>query len=417
MNIGYACLTVGVPDVKQRTCTIKNASPDVLMNLIRSNLGSLDKILDYNIQNNIKLFRISSDIIPFGSHPVNTLKWWEVFKDRLIDIGHKAMMNNMRLSMHPGQYTVLNSPDEAVVARAVEDLRYHARFLDAMDLGTEHKLILHIGGIYGDKTAAVDRFIRQYRCLDGNIRRRLVIENDDRQNTISDVLSIGESEGIPVVFDDLHHQVNPDNTRSEPEWIVACRNTWKTEDGPQKLHYSQQDPGKRPGSHSSTLDVDCFLQFCTHLPQRDTDIMLEVKDKNLSAIKCINAVSSPQIQRLEKEWGRYKYMVLEHSPQIYDKIRQLLKDKNEYPFLAFYKLIDESMNTPVTSGNAVNAARHVWGYAGCMADEKTRACFEKELDRVSRGGSTIAVKRHLWKLAFAMQQKYLQDSLYFKELF
>lgn len=296
MNIGYACLTVGVSGVKQRTCAMKNASPDILRSLIQSNLESLDKILDYNIQSNIRLFRISSDIIPFGSHRINTLRWWEEFKDKLREIGHKALTNGIRLSMHPGQYTVLNSPDEDVVARAVEDLQYHARFLDAMGLGTEHKIILHIGGTYGDKPAAVQRFIRQYRCLDENIRRRLVIENDDRQYTISDVLSIGEREGIPVVFDNLHHQVNPDNTRSEMEWIVACRNTWKAEDGPQKLHYSQQDTGKRPGAHSATLDVDDFLQFYTRLPNQDMDIMVEVKDKNLSAIKCINAIASSKVK-------------------------------------------------------------------------------------------------------------------------
>ena len=213
MNIGYACLTVGVPGIKQRTCRIKNATPDVLLSLIQSNIEALDKILNYNIKNGIKLFRISSDIIPFGSHPVNTVKWWEIFNDKLNEIGRKAITNSIRLSMHPGQYTVLNSPDEAVVERAVEDLRYHARFLDSMGLGKEHKIVLHIGGIYGDKTDAIRRFVQRYHFLDENIRQRLVIENDDRQYSISDVLSIGESEGIPVVFDSLHHQVSPDNTR------------------------------------------------------------------------------------------------------------------------------------------------------------------------------------------------------------
>ncbi len=69
MSIGYACLTVGVPGTKLRSCTLKNSAPDVLTYLIQSNLTALDKILDYNIQNGIKLFRVSSDIIPFGSHP------------------------------------------------------------------------------------------------------------------------------------------------------------------------------------------------------------------------------------------------------------------------------------------------------------------------------------------------------------
>lgn len=90
MNIGYASLTVGISGIKQRTSTMKRASSDVLMSLIQSNLEWLDKTLDYNIQNDINLFRISSDIIPFGSHPVNTLKWWEKSNDKLKEIGSKA---------------------------------------------------------------------------------------------------------------------------------------------------------------------------------------------------------------------------------------------------------------------------------------------------------------------------------------
>ena len=416
MNIGYACLTVGVPGIKQRTCTMKNATSDVLMNLIQSNLEALDKILDYNIQNGIKLFRISSDIIPFGSHPVNTVKWWEIFNDKLNEIGHKAITNGMRLSMHPGQYTVLNSPDDEVVGRAVEDLIYHARFLDAMGLGKEHKIVLHIGGIYGNKTSAVTRFIQRNRCLDENIRQRLAIENDDRQYSIFDVLSIGEREGIPVVFDNLHHQVNPDNTHSEIEWIAACASTWKQSDGLQKIHYSQQQADKRPGSHTATLKIDDIVKYCTHLPKQDTDIMVEVKDKNLSATKCINAVAQPKIERLEKEWGRYKYLVLEHSPKLYHEIRQLLKGKSTYPVIEFYNLIDDAMMTPVKYGNAVNAAQHVWGYFKDSADLSTRLTFEKSINKLSMGENTSSVKRILWKMAVAQQQQYLLDSLYFMKL-
>ncbi|MDD2483532.1 MAG: UV DNA damage repair endonuclease UvsE [Eubacteriales bacterium] len=416
MNIGYACLTVGVPGTKQRTCSMKNATPDVLRSIIETNLESLNRIVDYNIQNGIKLFRISSDIIPFGSHSVNTLRWWEEFGDKLQELGQKAMANGIRLSMHPGQYTVLNSTDEAVVARAIDDLHYHTRFLDAMGLGGEHKLILHIGGVYGDKDAATKRFIKQYHCLDANVQKRLVIENDDRQYTISDVLRIGESECIPVVFDNLHHQVNCDNSRSVSEWIHGCSETWKASDGVPKLHYSQADKEKRAGAHSATLAVDDFLEFYSALPQQDMDIMLEVKDKNLSAIKCINAIAAPKIQRLEKEWERYKYLVLERSPNSYNEIRQLLKDKTSYPLSAFYQLIDEAMETPVTAGNAVNAAQHVWGYFRELADEKTRLRVQQNLNKVSQGGSTKAMKRLLWNLAETWQQKYLLDSLYFMEV-
>ncbi|MDD4773201.1 MAG: UV DNA damage repair endonuclease UvsE [Eubacteriales bacterium] len=416
MGIGYACLTVGVPGTKIRNCLLKNANPEILTTLIQSNLEALDSILDYNIKNDIKLFRISSDIIPFGSHPVNTVKWWEIYRDKLNELGRKAIKNCIRLSMHPGQYTVLNSPDKAVVERAIADLKYHAQFLDALGLGQEQKIILHIGGIYGDKISTLKRFIRQYRCLEENIRQRLVIENDDRQYNILDVISIGESEGIPVVFDNLHHQVNPNDKYSEIEWIDACRKTWKQADGLQKLHYSQQNVGKRMGSHSNTLDVDVFLQFYKQLSRQDPDIMVEVKDKNLSAIKCINTIASPRIQRLENEWRRYKYLVLEHSPKGYKEIRQLLRDKSVYPVGEFYKLIDDALMSPVKPGNAVNAAQHVWGYFKDSSDKRTSVRFEKILDKVSTGESTIRAKRLLWKLVEEHQQQYLMDSLYFMKL-
>lgn len=411
MNIGYACLTVGVPGTKLRGCTIKNATPHLLSALIQSNLKALSNILDYDIKNGIKLFRISSDIIPFASHPVNMLKWWVEFKDQLRIIGNKALSNGMRLSMHPGQYTVLNSANEAVVERAVADLEYHARFMDMLGLGEEHKIILHLGGIYGDKPAALKRFVGNYRYLDESIRRRLAIENDDRHFVISDVLSIGEEEGIPVVFDNLHHQVNPDNRCLESAWIERCGSTWRPKDGPPKLHYSQQDANKRAGSHSATLNVDAFLQFYRSLPDQERDIMVEVKDKNLSAIKCINAIASPDIERLEREWERYKYLVMEHSPAIYHRIGELLQERNAYPVTEFYGLIDRAMTTPIKPENAVKAARHLWDCLKDASDEKKRQEFEKSIEKTGKGKSAIPIKRLLWGLA--KEKKHLSDSLYF----
>lgn len=181
MNIGYASLTVGVEEANFRTCRMKDASKENLREIISHNLSSLDRIIDYNTKNDISLFRISSDIIPFGSSPANELAWWEVFADELKSIGDKAKEAGMRLSMHPGQYTVLNSLDEDVVSRAVDDLAYHTRFLDALGLDSSSKIILHIGGVYGDKQAALARFKKNYLKLDESIKARLVIENDKIQ--------------------------------------------------------------------------------------------------------------------------------------------------------------------------------------------------------------------------------------------
>ena len=144
MKIGYACLTIGVPKSNFRTCIMKNASEDLLLDIIEYNLKSLENIIDYNIENRINLFRISSDIIPFGSSNVNSLKWWDIFEEKLSALGKKIRDWGIRVSMHPGQYTVLNSPKEDVVIRAIKDLEYHNRFLDGLGLGRESKIILHI---------------------------------------------------------------------------------------------------------------------------------------------------------------------------------------------------------------------------------------------------------------------------------
>lgn len=417
MRIGYASQTVGIPSIKYKTTRLNNVTEEKLLELIRHNLKTLDRIMDYNIKNRIPMFRISSDIIPFGSHSINTLKWWEIFEAELSNIGEKAMKHNIRLSMHPGQYTVLNSPNPEVVEKAVADLWYHARFLDALGMDGSHKIILHIGGVYGDKKAASQRFVQNYKRLDPRIQKRLVIENDDRQYTISDVLAISEEAQIPVVFDNLHHACNPDHTLGEMEWLMAARKTWMEADGLQKIHYSQQDPDKRLGAHSHTIDLALFDQFYQELPTKQLDIMFEVKDKNLSAIKGLNYLHLSKIKFLEQEWGRYKYWVLEHSPQKYNEIRQLLKDKSSYPVLAFYELIDEALATPLNAGHAVNAVQHIWGYVNQLATPKERARYEKYLQKMSDGESVRPLKRLLWKLTQQKEDRYLLDSLYFSEIY
>lgn len=415
MNIGYACLTIGVPGTRLRTCTLKNANTETLKEITAANLAALEQMLEFNAKNNIHLFRVSSDIIPFASHPKCTLEWDQVFRIELRRLGEKARSYGMRLSMHPGQYTVLNSPDQEVVRRAVADLTYHSKFLDALEMGPECKLILHIGGAYGDKEMAANRFLEQYDQLSDKIRKRLVLENDDKIFAIDEVLAIGLKGGIPVVFDNLHHQVKLDQARiNEFEWIAACAKTWEPEDGPQKIHYSQQAPGKRQGSHSDTVKAEEFLSFYENIPG-DPDIMLEVKDKNLSAIKCIAiTTSAKKIRLLEEEWARYKYAVLERTPAVYQKIRELLKDKKCYPAEAFYTLIEEALEKNIEVGAAVNAAQHVWGYFKENAADQEKLRFTRLLEKYQQGSGTIKpVKRLLFQMAEKYGHHYLLESYYF----
>ena len=158
MSIGYACLNIGTPNTNIRSVMQRNATPEKLTEVTAHNLAALEKMIDYNIANDIRLYRISSDLIPFGSSPVNALDWPEIHKEAFERIGAKIRKSGMRVSLHPGQYTVLNSPTEDVVERAIADLIYHDKILTALGTDTTNKIVLHVGGIYGDKEAALDRF-------------------------------------------------------------------------------------------------------------------------------------------------------------------------------------------------------------------------------------------------------------------
>lgn len=416
MSIGYACLTLGVLNANLKSCTAKNATEENLLDIILHNLNSLENMIEYNIRNDIKLFRISSDLIPFGSSPLNKLTWWEIFSERFSEIGRKIKENNIRVSMHPGQYTVLNSPNSDVVKRAVEDLNYHARVLECLDVGAEHKIILHIGGIYNDKEQAIQRFADNYMHLSDSIKQRLVIENDDKLYNINDVLEIGKKLNIPVVFDNLHNEINFYSKEiSESNWINQCKSTWKENDGCQKIHYSQQDPLKKTGSHSSTIKINKFIEFYKSLEREDIDIMLEVKDKNLSAVKCINSLTkNKQINKIEDEWSKYKYKILESNPSNYLKIRNLLKNKDDYPIIKFYNYIENSMDDNATIGNSINAAMHIWGYFKDIASDKEKNDFFKSIEAYKQEKISVSpIKNKLWKMAGKYNQSYLLNSYYF----
>lgn len=416
MKIGYACLTVGVPNTEFNTCLLKNASDEKLIELIKHNLNSLENMIEYNSNNKINLFRISSSLIPFGSSPSNKIVWWDLFEKQLKKIEKKITRSGIRVSMHPGQYTVLNAMDDNVLKCAVEDLNYHTRVLDSLGLGPEHKIVLHIGGVYNNKKQAINRFIKNYDQLSESVKNRLVIENDDKSYTISDVLEIGRCRDIPVVFDNLHHSVNPcKEDQSDLYWIDESKKTWKKKDGNQKIHYSQQNLEKKPGAHSKTIRITEFMDYYNGLENKNIDIMLEVKDKNLSAIKCINCISEAgEINKLECEWSKYKYAVLERSPLDYLEIRKLLNNKDDYPSIEFYNLIESAFQKETTIGNSINVAQHIWGYFRNSALPSEKKYFLKLLDRYEKGEVSIKkVKKNLLKMTVKYEQSYLLDSYYY----
>lgn len=412
VNIGYACIALGVPGAQLRTCRLSSASPEMLYRLVEHNLSALEAMLRYNAREGICLYRISSEIIPFGSHPDIRFPWRELFAPRLDALGVLIRQWGMRVSMHPGQYTLLNAKDAGVIRRSFDDLRYHAAMLDALGTDHTHKIVLHIGGVYGDKAQSIQRFKDHFKELEPAVRRRIVIENDDRHFHIGEVLDTASALGIPAVFDILHHAVN-NCGGSDTYWIEACRPTW---DSRQKIHFSTQAAGKKQGAHSDTVRVREFMDFFKNLPGRDIDIMLEVKDKNLSALKCMLAsTDNKEITRLEREWSRYKYAVLERDPAGYQRIRQLLKDKSAYPAEDFYDIVEQALEKPFHAGHALNAAQHVWGYFNSLAADSEKRRFISLTESYNPQNAARA-KDLLKNLAGKYNVTYLLESLYFLEL-
>jgi UV DNA damage endonuclease len=186
--------------------------------------------------------------------------------------------------MHPGQYTVLNSPRKKVVAAAAAELSYHAAFLDAMGLSAEHKIVLHAGGVYDDREASMRRFREKFESLPLNVRRRLVLENDERSYGVYDVLNLCDSLGVPMVFDYLHHRAYT-GRGANSALIERVFETWSAHDGRPELHYSTQKLGARTGAHADMIDANDFLHFVSLLPRRAVDVVLEAKAKDKALLK------------------------------------------------------------------------------------------------------------------------------------
>ncbi|MGQ9676423.1 MAG: UV DNA damage repair endonuclease UvsE [Chloroflexota bacterium] len=284
-RLGYVGISLSIDASTNRTARLRNATPERLRQLIAENLVGLETILNFNLRNGIYLFRISSQIIPFASHPVNTIRWWEEFGDQLARLGEFVRQHDMRVSMHPAQYAALSAVRPAVLDAALLDVEWHVRFLDSMGLDRRHKIVLHIGGAYGNKTAAKKRFIDVTASLPPTWRRRLVLENDERTYAVDDVLEVSHRTGLPVVFDYFHHQINPGNDDDLRTVMRSCFNTWRQSDGIPKIHYSDQEPGGRPGTHSDWIDPEGFIAFLRQAPDQDFDCMLEAKKKDLALFK------------------------------------------------------------------------------------------------------------------------------------
>lgn len=289
IRIGYPCLNWSIGCQAAKTFRLASYGEEHFLETVKNNLSCLQSILEYNKKNRFLFFRISSQTIPFASHPICKVEWQKVFKAELSSIGKYIRKESMRISMHPDQFTLINSPSKKVLENSLQELQYHADFLDALGIDESAKIQIHVGGVYGNKEAAIERFIERYEKLPQAIQKRLVIENDDRLFGLEDCLRIHQQVGIPVLFDTFHHTCL-NQGESMKEAIKIAASTWKKKDGPLMVDYSSQQEGARKGKHTESLDLKDFKALLSDFEEQEADIMLEIKDKEKSALKAIQCL-------------------------------------------------------------------------------------------------------------------------------
>jgi UV DNA damage endonuclease len=284
MRLGYACVNTQLPSAA-RTVRLSNATPERILGLAAANLAALDEIVRWNRAHGVAVFRLTSDLIPLASHPIAAgLAWSDALGEKLAQTAALLARAGARASTHPGQYTVLGSERPAVVDAAVAELDYHARLLDALALDASHKIVLHAPGSAG-RDAADARFAAGFARLSAGAQARLVLEHDERR-PLDTVLPLARRVGVPVVFDAFHHTLAP-SAADIPvrDAVLLAAATWRTGDGRQEVHFSTQEPGKRPGAHAATLDLDAFAAFAEAVGDLPLDCVLEVKDKEQSVLR------------------------------------------------------------------------------------------------------------------------------------
>ena len=297
MNLGYACINTELSSRKgddrittNRTMikrTFQEKGLEYTSELVLQNVSDLYSIIEWNEQNNIKFFRLSSEMFPWASEYYQD---WDNFpnidkiKNILQDCGNLATKYGHRLTSHPGPFNVLVSPNENVVQNTITDLTIHADIFDFMGLSRTpyNKLNIHCNGVYGDKESALDRFCKNFERLPESVQSRLTVENDDKESmySVKELYNgIYKRIGIPIVFDYHHHRFCTGGL-SEQEALELAISTWG--DIKPVVHYSeskaehQLDESIRPQAHSDIIN---------QLPNtygKEVDVMVEAKNKELA---------------------------------------------------------------------------------------------------------------------------------------
>ena len=288
MKIGYPCVNEAMDCSSGNTFRLASYSDERVVAAVAAHLACLRRMLEWNVAQGLLFFRIGSSIVPFGSHSVNTFSWRSHFAAEFRAIGDYIKAHHLRVSFHPDQFVVLNSPSPDIVRRSIEELEYQGAMLDLMGLDSTAKLQIHVGGLYGDRELAISRFAQVYATLPAALRARLVVENDDRLFSLRDCLQLHQLTGVPILFDNFHHECL-NHGEPMPEALRLAATTWHpTRDGVPMMDYSSQALGERKGKHTTDLVDEQFAAFLDNLQGLDFDIMLEIKNKEASALRAVD---------------------------------------------------------------------------------------------------------------------------------
>jgi UV DNA damage endonuclease len=287
---------------------------------LRRSLDLLGGVFGYLERINVSMYRLPSQTIPYGTHPdlpeFDYRRQLDEAAEPLTAIAAEATRLGLRLSTHPGQYTVLNATDPAIVDKAIADLEQDATLLDALDQPAEGSVVVHVGGSYGAPAAAVERWERAWWRLSDRARARLALENDERLFGLDDVMALHERTGVRVVLDVHHHRIHPASSGiSARDAIHAAYRTWPSGTRP-KVHLSsprtmlEQTPrgkGRGPGAvpplrAHADLVVPWDLSAVLDVAPGPLDVMLEAKAKDIALLNLRQSIQAlrPDIAAAEE---------------------------------------------------------------------------------------------------------------------
>lgn len=292
--LGYACInmTLGKKKITTNRSMIKKTflqkGMDYASELALQNVKDLETIIKWNVENDIKFFRISSDMFPWASeYNIDNLVDMPEIRQVMKRTGEYVKLHGVRLGCHPGPFNVLCSPNEKVVLNTITDLELHGKVLDLLGLSHTpyNKINIHCNGTYGDKIASMQRFCDNYDRLSHSVKSRLTIENDDKASmySVKDLMYIHERIGIPIVFDYHHHTFNTGGL-TEQEALELAISTWPDGITP-VVHYSSSKP-KETGNPKDKAQAHAdYILEKINTYSHIVDVMLECKAKELALIE------------------------------------------------------------------------------------------------------------------------------------